>query len=83
MSVPTPMYMLRIACSGTVQALLSNRGMSETKPMRCPWCGMVAEEAPHAALDDCIRALETQIERLKTIKQLRDTAQRRFRNDKS
>jgi hypothetical protein len=52
--------------------------MSEAKPSRCPWCGMVAVDEPHRALDDCIRALEIQIERLKAIKQMRDMAQRRF-----
>jgi hypothetical protein len=39
---------------------------------------MVTVDEPHRALDDCIRALEIQIERLKTIKALRDSAQRRF-----
>jgi hypothetical protein len=67
-----------IACPVTDRALLRNRGMNEGKPSRCPWCGMVTIDEPHRALDDCIRALEIQIERLKTIKALRDSAQRRF-----
>jgi hypothetical protein len=56
--------------------------MSEPRPTRCPWCDMVADAAPHATLDDCVHALEMQIEYVKALKQMRDTAQKRFYDHK-
>jgi hypothetical protein len=57
--------------------------MREPTPTRCPWCDMVAEATPHATLEECVRALEMQIEYVKALKQMRDTAQKRFCDHKT